>query len=206
MKQNSNLEISTFLSDLSSSSPTPGGGGASALVGAVGIALGSMVGALTLNNPKYKSNALEVELLMKQAASIQKRLYDCIEKDAESFAPLANAYKIPKDDPYRLSVMEACLKTAATVPMEILHLCCEAIDLHAAFLEKGTFLALSDIATGVSFCLAALYGAAVNIKINTKYMKDRAHAESLNQEANSLIEPYREKAVQIFNSIYQGLC
>ena len=119
--------VTEFTELLASKAAVPGGGGASALVGAIGIALGDMVGELTVGKKKYADVEEDVKALMVKAQELRVKLLDCIQKDAVAFEPLSKAYGIPKDDPTRGEVMEKCLRDAAGVPFEILCLCCEAI-------------------------------------------------------------------------------
>ena len=200
------LSCEDFAKQLASAAPVPGGGGASALVGAIGTALGSMVGALTVGKPKYADAEPELLELMQKAEALRQELLHCVDADAAAFAPLAKAYSIPKDDPERSAVMEQCLQDAAAVPMRVLELCCEAIDLQRAFAHKGSALAVSDAATGVVFCWSAMYGAAVNVKVNTKAMKDRAYAEKLNQHVDQLVEQYWKIAERVYEDVFRRFC
>ena len=195
-----------FTEALASKAAVPGGGGASALVAALGAALGGMVGALTVGKEKYAAVEAEVRDLMARADVLRQKLLACVDKDAEAFAPLAKSYAIPKDDPDRDAVMEECLRRAAAVPMEILDLSCEMITLHRQFADKGSTLAVSDAATGVVLCWSALYGAAVNVKVNTKAMKDRAYAEELNRRVDGQMEKYWKIAEQVYEDVYGRFC
>ena len=195
-----------FTEQLASKAPVPGGGGASALVGAIGIALGDMVGELTVGKKKYAAVEEDVKALMARAQDLRVRLLECVNKDAEAFEPLSRAYGIPKDDPARDEVMEACLRTAAAAPMEILDLCCEAIELQREFADKGSALAVSDAATGVVFCWSAMYGAAVNVKVNTKAMKDRDYAEKLNAHVDEQMAKYWPIAEKVYEDVYRRFC
>lgn len=201
-----NKSLSEFSGQLASSAPAPGGGGASALVGALGAALGGMVGALTVGKPKYAAVEDEVKELTARAERLRAALLACVEEDAAAFAPLAKAYAIPKDDPARGEIMEACLRTAAAVPLKIFDLCCEAIELHEALAEKGSRLAVSDAATGVVFCWSAMYGAAVNVKVNTKLMRDRAYAAEVNARVDAGMKKYWPVAERVYESVYQSFC
>ena len=198
--------LNDFTAELASAAPTPGGGGASALVGALGAALGGMVGALTVGKPKYAAVEDEVKALTARAERLRAALLACVEEDAAAFEPLARAYAIPKDDPAREETMETCLRAAAAVPLKIFELCCEAIELHEAFAEKGSRLAVSDAATGVAFCRGALYGAAVNVKVNTKLMRDRAYADEINARVDAGMEKYGPIAERVYESVYQSFC
>ena len=194
-----------FTTELASKAAVPGGGGASALVGAIGVALGNMVGSLTVGKKKYADVEEEIKDLMARAEELRVKMLDLIEADAACFAPLAKAYGIPKDDPDRDAVMEDALKHACSVPMDIMRTVCEAIDLMTEFAQKGSSLAISDAGCGAVCCKAALQGASLNVFINTKSMKDRAYAEGLEAEANSLLAKYCPLADEIFDIVFQKI-
>ena len=198
--------ITEFAEVLASSAAVPGGGGASALVGALGAALGSMVGALTVGKPKYAAVEEDVKALMVKAEELRSQLLSCVEEDAVAFEPLAKAYAIPKDDPTRDETMEKCLRQAASVPLKILDLSCQMIQLHREFADKGSVLAVSDAATGVVFCWSAMYGAAVNVKVNTKPMKDRTYAEKINRQVDRMMETYWPIAEKVYEDVYRRFC
>lgn len=195
-----------FLDALAAKAPVPGGGGASALVGALGSALCTMVGNYTLGKPKYAAAEPEVRALMDRAEAIRARLLALVDEDAAAFEPLSKAYSIPKDNPDRTERLEVCLKQAAATPMEILRLSCEAIKLHRDMLEKGSVLMHSDVGTGVVFCWSALYGAALNVKVNTKSMTDRDYAQAMNAEVDALVEEHRQIAEQVYETVMGGYC
>ena len=191
----------SFLDALASKAPVPGGGGASALVGTLGTALCTMVGNYTVGKKKYAEVEEDVKALMAKAEDIRARLLALVDADAEAFEPLSKAYAIPKDDPNREAVMEQCLRDAAATPMEILRLSCQAIDLHREMLDKGSVMMLSDVGTGVIFCQSALYGAALNVRVNTKSMTDRTFAKAMDEETDALVEQYGTIARQVYNVI-----
>jgi formiminotetrahydrofolate cyclodeaminase len=198
-----------FVEVLSSKAPVPGGGGASALVGAVGTALGNMVGSLTVGKKKYADVEGEIKALMKRADSLQQQLLDCVEKDAEVFEPLARAYGMPKDTEEekaaKAEVMAKVLKDACEVPMEIMRKCCEGIDICDEFAAKGSRLAVSDAGVGVAFCKSALQGASLNVFINTRAMADKEYAAKVNEEADATLKEYTVKADAVFASVYSAL-
>ena len=190
-----------FLDALASKAPTPGGGGASALVGALGAALCTMVGNYTVGKQKYAGVEEDVKALMAKAEDLRARLLALVDADAAAFEPLSKVYAIPKDDPNRAQVMEQCLRDAAAAPMEILRLSCEVIDLHSEMLEKGSVMMLSDVGTGVVLCQSAMQGAALNVKVNTKSMADRTYAQTMNDEVDGLVERYWKIAERIYESV-----
>lgn len=203
------INCDKFVEVLATKSPVPGGGGASALVGAIGMALGNMVGSLTVGKKKYADVEAEIIELMVAADKIQAKLLTLVDKDAEVFAPLAMAYSMPSETDTekqeKAHIMESCLKNACSVPMEIMQVCCKAIDLQAAFAEKGSKLALSDAGVGVAVCNAALKGASLNVFINTGAMVDRDCAKRLEQEAETMLVEYSAKADQIFKNVRERL-
>lgn len=205
-----NQEIQSFTDVLASKASVPGGGGASALVGAVGTALGSMVGALTVGKKKYADVEADIIELMKKADVVRAELLKQIDEDARVFEPLSKAYGLPKDTEEQKAekdrIMEECLHEACSVPMQIMVKCCEAIELQKDFAAKGSSLAISDVGVGVAFCKAALQGASLNVFINTKSMKDRDYAEMLNRQALAMLDTYVPMADEIYEGVYSRLC
>ena len=195
------MNLNQFLEQLASAAPVPGGGGTSALAGALGIALGNMVGSLTVGKKKYAAVEDEIRDLNEKAAALREELLCLVEKDAEVFEPLSKAYGIPKDDPGREEVMANVLKAAAEVPLAIMKKCCEALDLIAVYAEKGSVLAVSDAGCAASLCRAAMESAALNVYINTKSMADRQLAETLNREVCAMLQEYSQKADAIYQSV-----
>ncbi|MDO4554011.1 MAG: cyclodeaminase/cyclohydrolase family protein [Lachnospiraceae bacterium] len=194
-----------FVEVLASKAPVPGGGGACALVGAIGTALGNMVGSLTVGKKKYADVEEEIIDLKEKCEKLQQEFLGLVEKDALVFEPLSKAYSLPKnteeEKAKKARVMEQVLKDACSVPMEIMEKCCQAIDLIEVFAEKGSVIAISDAGVGAAFCKAALEGASLNVYINTKSMADREYAEELNQKADEMLSVYLKKADTIFDSV-----
>jgi len=193
-----------FVGILASDAPAPGGGGAAALVGAIGTALGNMVGSLTLGKKKYADVQEEIIALKAQCDELQNALLNQVEADEVGFLPLAKAYGIPKDDPTRDAVLEEATVTACATPLRIMELCCEAIDCIALFAEKGSRLAVSDAGCGAVMCKAALQAASLNVFINTKTLKNREVAGELNRRANLMLNVYGDKADDIFSAVKAG--
>ena len=193
-----------FVEVLASDAPAPGGGGAAALVGAIGTALGNMVGSLTLGKKKYADVQEEILALKAKCDALQTELLNQVEADEVSFLPLAKAYGIPKEDPSREAVLEEATVIACSTPMRIMELCCEAIDHIAVFAAKGSRLAVSDAGCGAVMCKAALQAASLNVFINTKSLKNREKAEELNAQANHMLNVYCAKADEIFCTVKAG--
>ena len=195
-----------FVEVLASKASVPGGGGASALGGAIGMALGNMVGALTVGKKKYADVEADIIALMEKATALQNEFLRLVDADAEAFQPLSKAYGIPKDDPTREAVMEEALRIATSVPMDIMRACAGAIDIVEEFAAKGSALAISDAGVGAAFMRAALVGASFNVYINTKAMTDKAYAGKVNAEAQVLLDKYVAKAGDIVAKVYEKVC
>lgn len=195
--------VSEYTEMIASKAPVPGGGGASAVAGAIGIALGDMVGELTVGKKKYADVESDIRVLMERAQTLRVRLLAASEKDAAVFEPLSGAYAIPKEEPGRDETLEKCLKDAASAPLEIFDLCCEAIEIVKEFGEKGSRLMISDAATGAAILKGALFGAAVNVKVNTHLMKDREYAEKLDSHIEEMMKKYGSIAESVFEEIWQ---
>ena len=198
-----------FVGALSGKDPVPGGGGASALVGSLAAALGNMVGSLTVGKKKYADVEEDMKALMQKTEKLQEELLSLVEEDAKAFAPLSRAYGMPKDTEEERAekerVMEAALKEASRVPLQIMRKCCQVIELQKEFAEKGSRLAVSDAGVGVIFAKAALQGAALNVFINTKSIKDRKFAEESEREADEMLQDYTIKADYVYALVYSQL-
>jgi formiminotetrahydrofolate cyclodeaminase len=201
----SKLSCGEFVKALASKEPVPGGGGAASLVGAIGMALGNMVGSLTLGKKKYADVQDDIIAFKAKADAIQEAFITLMQKDAEVFKPLSKAYGMPSGtEDERVAkdrVMAEALKECCAVPLEIMKKCCEAIDLHKEFAAKGSAIAISDVGCGVICCKAALQAASLNVFINTKSMTDRKLAEENNRSANGMLTSYSKLADEIFDDV-----
>ena len=131
-----------FVAVLASSAPTPGGGGAAALCGAVGAALCGMVASLTTGKKKYTDVESEIQQLLKSTNTLHDKLLDQVRADAEGFQPLSRAYAIPREDPTRAVVLQSAAETACTAPLEIMALCAAALSAAGRLAEIGSRLPL----------------------------------------------------------------
>ncbi len=199
------MNLENFLTQMASSAPVPGGGGASALAGAIGVALGNMVGSLTTGKKKYAHVETEIIELNQKSETLRKELLKLVEKDAEVFEPLSKAYSIPKDDPLRDQIMEKALREASDVPLAIMEKCCQAIDIIAEYADKGSKLVISDAGCAAAMAKGALESAALNVYINTKAMKDQDMAATMNERVSNMLNKYCNKADHIYNEVSRRL-
>ena len=197
------LTLKDFTERLSSSAPVPGGGGAAALTAAEGIALGEMVGSLTVGKKRYESVEEQIKRSMERAASLRDMFLSLVDRDAEAYFALSEIYKLPKDDPARGEKLETGLQMAAEPPMRILKACCEALDELEQFARYGSTMVISDASTGALLCDAAMRGAWINVQANTRLMKDRETASGIENTMLEYLGKYGEKAETICG-IVQG--
>ena len=197
--------IRTFTEESASKAPVPGGGGVSALCGALAASLAEMVTNLTTGKKKYAEYEKEIQGIMKRTETLRISLLECIEKDAEAFAPLAAAYSMDKNTEGYEQRMETCLRSAAEPPYEIMKYCAEVIRLDERLAVIGSKLSVSDAGTSVMLAHGALCGAYLNVRVNTRLMKDREYAEVLDEKADVLLGEYTERALNCFNAVMERM-
>ena len=201
--------IQEFLDVLSSKQSVPGGGGASALAGALGIALGLMVGTLTVGKKKYADVEEEVILMIEKLTSMQAEMVHLSDEDARVFAPLAAAYGLPsgteEEKLYKQAVMEENLLEASLVPLRVMELSVEILGILRELEQKGSVMAISDVGVAVQFIRTALTGAVMNIYINTKSMKDREKAREVDNQAIGFLSEGVVLADNIYTNVLQRL-
>lgn len=192
-----------FIAVLASKAAVPGGGGAAALAGAIGMALGSMVCNLTTGKKKYAEHEEAIQEILSKASKLEEELLSMIDKDAEGFYPLSKAYGLPtsteEEKKYKAETMEKCLKVACEVPMNIVRLCFDSIKLHEELVDKGSKLAISDVGCGVQCLRAAILSGQLNVIININSMTDREYAEKIEKECDQLVKD----GVRICDEVYQ---
>lgn len=203
------LTVSGFLEELSSGKPTPGGGGAAALGGAQGAALGEMVIHLTLGKKRYADVEKEMQELLIKLESLKKEFLRLADEDAAVFAPLAAAYGLPagtEEEKRRKSeVLEKHLLAASLVPAAVMERALEALEIMDVLADKGSRLAVSDVGVGVQFLKSALLGAKMNVSINTKSMKQRERAGELNLRADQMAEAGKKRSDDIYAKVEAAL-
>ncbi len=197
--------IDKFLEELSSGAPVPGGGGASALMGAVASSLCSMVANLTTGKKKYAEYQGDIDRILEVTAKLTDEIAELIEKDAEAFEPLSKAYSIPKEEPGRDEILENALRVASDAPFAIVAKTLEVADLIEELSVKGSRLAISDVGVAASACRAAATGASMNVYINTKLMKDREYALAMNEKTDKAVADVIAKCDKAYELVLGGL-
>ena len=179
------------------------------MAGALGTALGLMVGNLTVGKKKYAAVEADVVSMMDKLAGIQREMVTLIDEDARVFAPLAAAYGLPagteEEKQYKEQVMEENLTNASLVPIRIMELSVEILGILQEMEEKGSVMAVSDVGVAVQFARTALTGAVMNVFINTKSMKNREKALELNDRAHKSMEAGILLADQVYGKVLKRL-
>lgn len=188
-----------------SKDPIPGGGGVSASVASLAASLAGMVTSLTTGKKKYAEYEEEIQEIMKKADDLRIELLDCINYDAECFKPLAQAYSLDKNSEGYQEKMEECLRLAASSPCKIFDLCTKVIELDERLAIIGSKLAVSDAATSVMLAHGAMYGAYINIVVNTRLMKDKEYANELDSKYFLALGEYSRRAYKCFDEIFKRL-
>ncbi|MBR1877292.1 MAG: cyclodeaminase/cyclohydrolase family protein [Lachnospiraceae bacterium] len=208
-KQFTTLSISDFTDELSSVSPVPGGGGASALSAALGASLSGMVLELTTGKKKYAEYQDEISDLLGKLKSLRIRLLQGIDKDAEAFEPLSKAYGLPKDTPEekekRDVIMEQALKDAALAPLALMEDILEALRMTERVSLIGSRLAISDAGAAAQLLGASMKAASLNVFINTKLMKDNDTADKMNKKADALIKEAEEISKRAYDNVLSSI-
>lgn len=202
-------EWKSYLDVLASKAPVPGGGGASAVCGALGTALGEMVGNLTTGKKRYAQYEEEIQGCLLRLSAARDAFMELSAEDARVFEPLSRAYgmkaETEEEKAAKAEYMETCLAAAAEVPMKIMEQCLAVMADVEYLALYGSRLAVSDAGVGIQFIRAALLGAVMNVYINTKLMKDRSRAEAFNAKAKKLVLEGTETADRIYEIVLKAV-
>lgn len=203
------MSIEEFTEALASGAPVPGGGGASALVAGLSVALGRMVTALTTGKKKYEETQEELEGIIKELEENQKLILDAIARDAEVFYPLSQAYSLPEstdeEKAFKEEMLERLLGDAASAPLELMGNIVRLMSLLERLTIIGSKMVLSDVGVAMYFAKAALDSSALNVYINTKLMKNEISALSMNKIADEIKEDGRVIGEIVSQSIVEQL-
>jgi methenyltetrahydrofolate cyclohydrolase len=184
--------VEKFLDDLASGSPTPGGGSAAAIMGAMGAALVSMVCNVTIGKKGYEGVEAEMRSVLSESERVRRRLTAMVAEDIAAFDSILAAYKLPKstedDKAVRAAAIQAGLRRATEVPLDCARVCAEVIALARRASEQGYLNVISDGGVGVLAGYTGLRSAALNVYINAPALKDRVFAEQATAELEKLLE------------------
>jgi formiminotetrahydrofolate cyclodeaminase len=201
--------VTTFLDELASSAPAPGGGSVAALSGALGAALVSMVCSLTVGKKKYADVQEDIKALLAQSEALRKELVELLEADVEVYTEVSRAMKMPRatdeEKAARTVAMQKALKAATDVPMQVAEACVEVMELCQPAAEKGNINAVSDAGVAVLMAEAGLRSAALNVLINLGWIKDAAFVAENRAKLDALLEGKPAMRDAIYQSVVDKL-
>ncbi|GER82897.1 methenyltetrahydrofolate cyclohydrolase [Thermogemmatispora aurantia] len=172
-----------YLNDLSSSQPTPGGGSAAALSGAMGAALASMVTRLTIGKSGYADVQDEIEDILQKTEELRERFQQLIQEDSDAYERLAMSFRLPKgnaeENEARSRVIQVRLHEAALVPLEVAERAAELMRFCVRLAQIGNKNVRSDIAAGAALVVSAAQGAAWMVRVNLRSLRNQQLVEQL---------------------------
>ncbi len=201
--------ISEFLDALASSAPTPGGGGAAAIMGAMGAALTSMVCNLTVGKKNYEEVDAEMQEALKKTEDMRSRMMDMIKADMDVFDRVMGAYGMPKetDDEKaaRSAEIQEALKEATDVPLACAKLAREVMEVSKPVAEKGNKNVISDSGVSVLAAYGALRSAALNVYINIGGIKDKEFADDRAKQLEEVLAGSDELLEAVYTTVKERL-
>ncbi len=191
--------LSGFLDDVAAGTATPGGGAVAALAGALGAALSEMVGRLTTGKKKYAESEPEIQSAISTATSLRSRLMASIDSDIEAYSKVMEAYRIDKTNPDREAHIQTALREAADVPLRVMQLSLESMWVTRTVADKGNVNAATDAAVAAQMALAAVEGAALNVRVNVKDLSDQDIASHLRETVTRLTNEARSLSAEVLS-------
>jgi len=194
--------VQDFLDELASKAPTPGGGGAAAVMGAMGAALVSMVAHFTLGKKGYEAVESESAGLLQQAEALRRQLAEMVRADVDAFNQVMGAYGMARESDVqkaeRTTAIQAALKQAADVPLACAELCAEVIRLTRPMAAIGNKNVISDVGVAVLAAEAALRSAALNVYVNIGAIKDEAFVADRRQRLERILAGSEELTEEVY--------
>ncbi len=197
--------LQVYLDDLASTKPTPGGGSAAALSGAMGAGLASMVVRLTLVKAEYAQVHQEMEELLQRTEGLRERFQQLIQEDIDAYGRLSASFKMPRDTDAefaaRASAIQVRLVEAALVPLEIAERSAELLQYCQRIAEIGNTSVLSDVGTGAMLASSAGAGAGWMVRTNLRAIKDLEVVSALSDRLSVALERISACSLQITNIV-----
>ena len=185
------LTVTGFADIVSSDAPAPGGGSCAALYGAIGAALTAMVGGLTQGRKKYAEYAEHAAEVEAKGNELKERFVDVMNRDSEVFDGLIESLALPKDDDahkaIRRGAVQASFRSCTQVPLTMMEICSEAIDLCAELVGTTNPNVVSDLGIAALTLKTAMQSAWLNVLINLSSLKDKAFRDECCQKGEALL-------------------
>jgi formiminotetrahydrofolate cyclodeaminase len=185
-----NIPLSSFIQNVASRSPAPGGGSVAAFAGSLGAALGAMVCRLTIGKKKYKEFEEEMRTIEKSLLPLRDKLRDIVDEDTFAFDDVMAAFDLPKDSEEeistRINAIDNANRKAAEVPLEVMKISLKAVEYLLPVAEKGNVNSISDVGVAGLCFSTAFEGAKLNVLINIKDMEPSQWKEQIEGELKEL--------------------
>ncbi len=201
--------LETFLNELASAAPTPGGGSAAAIIGAMGAALLSMVSNVTIGKKGLEAVATDMKAVRDESEMLRARLTAMIAEDIAAFDGLMAAYRLPntteEEKSRRAAAIQSNLRAATEIPLACARACAQVVILSRRAAEHGYSGVISDAGVGVLAANSALRSAALNVYINTPALKDRGYATAATAEVEKLLDDCARESEAVFELVRNRL-
>lgn len=186
------LSADDLAEETASESMAPGGGSISAYVGALGVALGTMVANISAHKPGWDDRWEEFSGWAEKGQKHKDRLLFLVDEDTRAFNKIIEAFRLPKGSEKeilkRKQAVEDATRYATEIPLQVMETALSSMEVMEVMLEKGLQTSLSDAGVGILCARTAVFGAYLNVKINARDLKDRTNAEDLIDRAERIYE------------------
>ena len=197
--------LQNYLNELASSQPTPGGGSAAALSGAMAAGLATMVARLTLGKADYATVQQEIEAISQQTERLRARFQQLMQEDIEAYGRLSATFKLPRTTPeekaVRTEAIQKRLSDAALVPLEVVECAAELVQYCLRIAEIGNANVLSDVATGAALASSAGTGASWMVRTNLRVMKNLELVNALSNRLSAALDTISTYSHQVVNKV-----
>ncbi|SRR6056297_505881 len=198
-----------FAEILASKQAVPGGGGAAALTGALGVALASMVANFSKGKKKFISVEEKHKEILEKGEELRERLLALIDEDAKNFYPLSKAYGIKaitdEEKEAKQETLQSALKVACSAPIKMVEAIYQSILLHEELFDISSKIIISDVGVGAQCLKAALYGAQLNVIINLNAIKDDTYKDEIQEHIDELVNKGSKKADDIYQKVIEKM-
>ncbi|MBK5252677.1 MAG: cyclodeaminase/cyclohydrolase family protein [Peptostreptococcaceae bacterium] len=198
-----------FAEILASKQAVPGGGGAAALTGALGVALASMVANFSIGKKKFIGVEEKHKEILERGEELRERLLSLIDEDAENFFPLSEAYGIKaetdEEKEAKQKKLQSALKVACSAPVKMVEAIYESILVHQELVDISSKIIISDVGVGVQCLKAALYGAQLNVMINVNSINDEEYAAETRKHIDAIVEVGAKVADEVYEKVLKTM-
>ena len=199
--------VEKYLADASAGRPTPGGGSASAMAGAVGVAMACMAANFTVGKKKFKDVWPRVGELLAKCDEARDKLLQFADDDVAAYAHVARAYGMAKESPEeksaRTAAIQDALKIAMATPLETFEICAGVLLVFEELADLANPNLISDVGVAAALVLGALEGAQLNVEINLAFLKDEGLVGTTRSQLERAGPPAREAARKTLDKVYE---